>query len=350
MSQLLFSMAASKFNKNRGDFYKDLGVALEEKSDLLYEIGNLHSIAKKRKQTGATLLYEKWLRRLDNGMLMNTINEEVPTTDIMLIGAYEKAGKLSEGLKFLSKTLELTKKMSGSIKMAVIGPSMLTIMLAGILSMHAFLLTPVLLSIMEVKDWTVAGRMLYPLAMTVKHYGIYIAGFIITAVTLFSLSLKRWKGPMRAKLDNYLPYSIYRDYNGALFLTSLAALMKAGNGMMESLKELSEMSSPWMQWHIREMITRIDRHADEPAMALNTGLIPLDTMDRIVSYARRSSFLEAMANIGMESMSRTEENISSSAKKVNSIMLIIVGVVFILIISGTVSTGLAAQDVIRSKM
>jgi toxin coregulated pilus biosynthesis protein E len=166
----------------------------------------------------------------------------------------------------------------------------------------------------------------------------------------FGISINRWTGHKRAKLDNYLPYSIFRDYNGALFLTSLAAMMKSGAGVMESLRNLETLSTPWMKWHIQQMVGRLDQFSEEPAKALDTGSVPRAIMDRIIDYGKRSSFLEAMAMIGLDSLARTEEKLNKSANKINMFMMLIAGVLFILVIAGTMMTGLHAQDVIRAKI
>jgi type II secretory pathway component PulF len=350
MSALYESMARSSFQSHRADFFMDLASALEDKSDLVSEIANLHRRAEERGQKGKMMLYGRWMRGLDSGVLTEAIKDDIPKTDLMILSAFETAGRLPEGLRFLSKTVLLSAKMKSTIQVAVSGPIIVLCMIGGILALHAYMLTPVLEQIYPVEHWPLPGRILYPVAMFVRNYGLYLAAFIVMLLIAFKISIAKWSGAFRGKLDEFIPYSIFRDYNGALFLTSLAALMKAGSGVMESLNQLKSMSTPWMQWHIKLMLTRMDMSASEPAKALDTGCLPREVMDRIIDYGRRSSFLDAMNMIGLQSMERTEEKIKKSASTLNMVMLLLVGALFGIVILGTVMTGLNAQDYIRANM
>lgn len=342
--------ARSSFLSNRADFYEDMAAALDDKSDPVTELTNLRERAEKRKKTGQVKLYSRWVKGMDRGLMYNALKDDAPKTDLMIMSAFEQAGRLSEGLRFLSKVVTLAGNMRSAIQGAVFTPIIVLIIISAILALHAFMLIPVLEQIIKPEDWPLPGKMLRPTALFIKEYGIYIAPMIVAALIGFKVSVTKWTGPRRVKFDNHLPYSIFRDYNGALFLTSLAALMKAGNGVLESLKQLESMSTPWMKWHIQQMIVRLDSNSAQPAIALDTGAIPRAVMDRIIDYGKRSSFVEAMNVIGLQSMARTEAKISQSAKVMNIIMMLFAGLLFVIVILGTVSTGLHAQDVIRASM
>lgn len=343
-------MALWNFKGTREDFYYDLAKAMEDKSDLVTEFVNLRKRALDRNNQGQAAMYNKWLAGLDVGSLAEAMKGDVPETDIMIIAAFETSGRLAEGLKFLSKTIRTTKKMKSSMAVALGGPSFALFLGFGILFLHAYMLTPILVQIYPVEEWPLAGRILYPISQIVSNYGIYLSLAIVALIIAFGFSIKRWYGDKRVIVDNWIGYSMFRDFNGAMFLTSLAALMKAGTGVMEGLVKLQSMSTPWMRWHIDKMIRRLDVEASEPAQALDTGALPQEVTDRIIDYGRRSSFIEAMSMIGIESMERTEAKIAKSAKGVNTAMLIMVGILFITIILGTVFTGMHAQEVIRAKM
>lgn len=344
------SMAGNSFRSNRADFYEDMASALEDKSDPLNEITNLRLRAEKRGKNGLVAMYSRWMRGLDKGVLHYALKQDIPKSDGMIMAAFEDAGRLGEGLRFLSTVVNLGNRMKSAITGAIATPILVILMISGILTLHALLLMPVLEQIIPPEEWPLAGRILRPTALIIKNYGLYIAPMIILAAIAFKMSITRWTGKGRVWWDNRLPYSIFRDYNGAIFLTSLSALMKAGNGVLESLNQLETNATPWMKWHIQQMITNLDYNAAEPAKAIDTGALPRHVMDRIIDFGKRSSFIEAMNTIGLQSMVRTEAQISKSAKVLNTIMLLVAGLLFVIVILGTVTTGLHAQDVIRAKM
>ncbi|MFL9611135.1 type II secretion system F family protein [Methylobacillus sp. Pita2] len=344
------NLALFNFRSKRADFYYDLAKAMDDQSDLVSEFSNLRKRATERGQKGRAQMYAKWIEGLDSGSLSNALKGDVPETDLMIISAFETSGRLAEGLKFLSKTIRTAQKMKSSMIMALAGPIFALGLGIMVLALMSFILMPIMVQIYPVEEWPLSGRILYPISQIVANYGIYIGVIIVLAIVGFGLSIKRWYGDKRVVVDNWIGYSMFRDYNGAMFLTSLAALMKAGTGIMEALVKLQEMSTPWMQWHIRKMIKGLDSRAGEPAEALDTGSLPEEVMDRIADYGKRSSFLEAMNMIGLESMERTEAKIAKSAQTINMLMLFMVGILFVTIIVGTVQTGMHAQTVIRAKM
>lgn len=347
--QFQFRRAKKRFVKNRHEFYKDIAEALSDKSDLVTEITNLRKTAAIDKNRGDYHLYTSMLEKLDKGYLFHALDGLLPPTDLMIVNAYESAGQLEKGLRFLENITKLANKMKATIIGAVAMPIFVMLILAGILAMHAFMLTPILESIYKVEYWPVMGKILYPVSQVVKNYGIFLGAGFITAGIAYAVSINNWSGPQRAKLDNNV-YAVFRDFNGALLLTSIAAMMQAGAGVMESLRRIEEFSTPWMRWHVRQMIIRLDEFSQKPAKALDTGIIDRKTMNRIVAYGDRSGFLEAMKTIGLESLNKTDEKIAGTAKKLNLIMMVVIGLTFGLVIGGTVSTGLHAETVIKAQI
>ena len=54
--------------------------------------------------------------------------------------------------------------------------------------------------------------MLYNVSMVITNHGIWIGLLFVALIAGFLSALPRWTGPMRMRLDRYLPFSIYRDY------------------------------------------------------------------------------------------------------------------------------------------
>ena len=126
------ALAKNKFKSTRADFYVDLASALDDKSDLVTEFTNLRSRAERRKNVGLVNLFSRWLKGLDNGMLTEALKNDVPKSDLMIMGAFEEAGRLSDGLKFLAKTVNLSNRMRSAIQGAMIAPAFVLLMIGGI--------------------------------------------------------------------------------------------------------------------------------------------------------------------------------------------------------------------------
>ena len=70
------------------------------------------------------------------------------------------------------------------------------------------------------------------------HAGFWLALVGAAAVAAMIWTLPRWVGPMRAKADKLPPWSLYRLVNGAGFMLSCSALVKAGVQIPEILRIL----------------------------------------------------------------------------------------------------------------
>lgn len=76
---------------------------------------------------------------------------------------------------------------------------------------------------------------------------------VVTGV--ISWSLKNWKS--RSLADNIMPWSIYKDIQGAAFLLNMAALLKAKMTTLNSLNVLQDFASPWLSTRLDSIIYRV---------------------------------------------------------------------------------------------
>lgn len=343
------AMARSDFNSNRADFYMDLAEALDDKASLYSHLEKMRTRAHQRKQ-GISILLAQWVKRMEHGKpFSEAVRGTVPSMDGMILRASEDSGKLAQGLRFLSAAVSKAGNMKSALVSAIAMPALLTLFQVAIISGFSYFMVPILTQIMKPEKWPLLGRMLFGLSQFVVAFGPYLLILLIAGIVAFVLSLPRWTGPMRARFDRHLPYSIYRDYNGAIFLVTVAALMQSGVGLIESLKILREAGSPWMRWHISKMINSLERDSTNPAAALNTGILPPKIADRISDYGERSSFTESMGKIGLTAVDRVAEIVSKSAKTMNTVMTIFVGGTLLFLMLGVLLTAQHASQEIRSQ-
>jgi hypothetical protein len=328
------------FRKNRADFYEDLAEALDDKAVLVTELKK-HVVRTHRRRPSLAALYSLWLRRMDKTDFSLALKGTVPPMDSLVLLSAENSGNLPYGLRFLSTTVRAVGKIKGSIVTAVAMPIIVSSMSYGMLVGFYKFMAPILEQIMPVKKWPGMGRFIYHLSGFVTDYSIPLFAGVGGLIALFIWSLSNWKGPARRKIDNYLPYSIYRDYNSAVMLVSLSGLMQSGSSLVGSLKSMRASSTPWMNWHIGQILVKLDREASQPARAFDTGVLPPYLFERVVDYGERSTFQEALNKLGKQTLERVEKSVATKSKALNYILLFISGVLMGLII---VSVMLTAQN------
>ena len=102
--------------------------------------------------------------------------------------------------------------------------------------------------------------------------GTLFIGFVIS-IGLLIYSLPRWTGPVRRYLDRYPPWVLYRDFSGAMLIVSLSTLMRSGVSLRSSLERALRYSSPWLSWHVKEILLRLSRpNSSTFGDAFQTGL------------------------------------------------------------------------------
>lgn len=256
--------------------------------------------------------------------MSGTLAGAVPASDLMVIKSSEIAGSISDGLQFLAKSIEEASKMRRAITGAIVIPSFCMVLIVAIIFLFSKMMVPILSDVIPVEKWHPLGKILYSISSFVTGYWPVVITVIGGTIYGFIWSLPNWTNTWRFRIDEYLPYSIYRDYHGAIFLVTLAALLRAGTSIGESLDLLRDAGTIWMRRHIAIMRSKIDQGVD-PVQAMNTGIVHEDIAYRVIDYGERSGFQVGIEKIGFRSIGLVTERITNSAALINVVSLLVVG-------------------------
>lgn len=345
-------LGRSEFRSNRAEFYEDMADRMKEGASFFEEIEWLRTSAGKRKKPGLSRLYGKIARRLEEGKTMSkSLRDVVPDTDLLMLEAADFSGKPFEGLMFAARAVRGVTELRKIIKGAVRYPILIYVMFSAVLVAFAYFVLPMFEKVLPVKYWPAIGQAVASAATFVREYGIFIAIFTLLMVVGFFASLPRWTGEMRSKLDRWLPYSIYRDYQAAVFLVSLASLMQSGSSLIGALEKLKDTSKGWMRWQIARVIRKMQNNPSDPSAGFSTGLLSENLADRLHSYGRRGArFEEAIVKVGIAQMDKTIEVIKGRAKALNLALITVAGVFLIFFVGGAMFTALTLDSGIKMQM
>jgi type II secretory pathway component PulF len=304
-------------------------MALEDRIPLYSTLKKYEARARKR-DPALALLYRQILKNSMKGSLAEAMRGVAPPSELMVLNAAQISGdeSVAAGLKFLSETVEKTESMTRVIKGAVNYPLFLLTLMAAIATGFSYFAVPVLEEIMTVDKWPFAGKVLHGVSMMIRNYGLLIVAIFLVMLGIFFYSLGNWTGNLRVRADRYLPYSLYRDYSGALLIVSLASLMRSGVSLRSALEQALQYANPWMRWHLRKILLRLSSSsATGFGQAFATGVLSPDLEDRITDASERQDPVQAFVKIGVGSIDRIAISIEGSANRINSFMLIICGFV-----------------------
>lgn len=334
--------AKSAFAAIRADFYEDLAEALEDRAVLVDELKK-HMVRENKRGRALGALYALWLKRMDTLHFSNSLKGTVPTMDSLVMLAAETSGKLPQGLRFLANTVRSVGKIKNTLIGAVAVPIIIANMLVGMLYGFGKFMVPILLAILPVNHWPVMGQMMYTLSKAVTDYGLLFFALAIGGFFAFMWAMPNWVGPTRKKFDNHLPFSLYRDYNSAVMLVSLSGLMQSGSSLVGSLRAMRAASSPWLAWHLSQVLYNLDRESATPANAFHTGVMPQELYDRVSDYGTRSSFQDALTKIGNQALEKVEKAVQKKAKILNYVLLAVSGTLLALMIGSVMMTAQQAR-------
>lgn len=342
VDHLAMHQSVRAFVLHRDEIYEDMAEALDDGDPILNFLMLRHerSLASR---SAVVKAYSHIISRMGGGSFTAALDSVAPSTDLMVLDAAERTGHLPEGLRFLADSIRQQRIMKKALSSALVQPvALLGIVLSIMLGFAAFL-TPILVQVLPVDKWPLPGRIVHGLSHAMyAHIGLIVPLTMLTLVS-FVYSLPRWTGRSRVWADRVLPWSVYRDFNGALLLVAFSGQVRHGVGVKEALMSLRVSATPWMAWQISTILRRLDRYPDQPGKAMGTGLFAPELALRIEDFARRSSFELALHKVGQSVIERTTTRVKFAAAVGNQLLLILAGTLLALMIVGTMLIGQAAR-------
>lgn len=349
VQSLLVWLAKKTLRKHRADFYYDLGATLQDRVPLVTTLRKYEMRARLRKPSTVPM-YAQMLKGLQTGSLSHSLSGIATPMEQTLIDATQAAGDsaMADGLLLMSSMVEKTDKMLTSIRKALFYPCGMLLMFSGMLTAFALSAVPVLVELMPPEKWPLSGRILYKVSMIIRDHGLLIACFIVFAFLAFVLSLPRWTGSSRSWVDRRLPYSLYRDYSGSLLLISLASMMRSGVSLRSALERSMKFSSPWTRWHVRRILSNLSKpNTPHFGQAFSTGLLSPQMEDRVQDASERRDPVDAFVRMGIGAVDRMSLYIDRRAAQLNSIMLVVCGLILGMMMVGFFSTTMALQSALK---
>lgn len=310
------------FDSKRVDLYQMLASFLENGVGEVEALENLWMLYSRdgRKPTEAIAVALGCWRdiKLKGRPLTDAMRGWVPEQERMIIMAGEGSGKMVESLRRCAKNVKDNGKISSAIKKALAYPLFLFAGCAGLLTFYTFSVIPTYAAILPMEKWRGAAATLAFVSYGIRNYWwlmLLISGAIIAA---FIYSLPRWTsrmGGLRKFLDKLPPYSLYREQQGASFVTSVGALLEGGIPLQDAMHLVSAFGGSWFKQRVMAA-ERIRSHGHDLGSALKaTGFnFPSEEIIiKIACYAKASSLEKSLVSIGEEMVTTGVESMEAKA-------------------------------------
>jgi len=334
----LFNLAV-KFEfggSERQRFYVKLTQLLENGVSLDVALAQIQKIAGRKKGV-LPKLYGLWRNQVAEGKNFGQcLAAYVPSSEAILLEVGANSGKLVKALQNATESIE----NAGKVKKAIVGsgayPMVLLAMLIAAMTLSAFKVIPTFEQIIPVDQWTGISHTVAIACRFIREDGLYVAGSIVGIIVLISFSLPRWLGPIRVYFDRYVPWSIYKMWQGSAFLLSVASLMSAGVKIDEgSLNRISKQSDPYLKERIKGIQRYIASGENLGDALYNAGFEFPDAeiIGDLQIYARLRGFDQNLIRITRTWVDGLVDRINVAMKIVNFTILIMITVVIGMLIT-----------------
>jgi type II secretory pathway component PulF len=270
-------------------------------------------------------IINEWRESIATGMTFsNALSMWAPPGEVMLIKAGEKSGDLAEAMNNACLATDAGKKMKSAIVSKMSYPAVLMVILCVMLYVFAVQAIPQLAETKNPDTWPSISKGLYNVSYVINNFWAYIIIFLVSSTLLVSTTMSKWTSKFRSRIEFLPPYSIYKSYQGSIFLVSLSAMMKTGTPIWDALDELKDLSSPYMRKHIGVMQGRL-LNGVSVGSALETGLLDQDIAIDLRVYASTSNIEGKMGVIGQSAIEAGVKRISTIGSALNGLAIVLIG-------------------------
>jgi type II secretory pathway component PulF len=294
-----------------------------------------------------------WINGIKNGQRLSyMLNGWVSENERMLISAGEQSGTMEKALQSSARVMEAKKQINSAVFGGIAYPFILILLAFGVLILFGFKIVPAFLRLASPEKWTGHARAMIEVSLFAQQWLWLLALFVVVVIIAFFVSLPRWDGPLRIRLDRYAPYSIYRVMLGSTWLIGLSAMVEAGLRIEVALAQLSTTASPWLSARIEGCLrgTRSGLNVGEALARTGYGFPDVEIIDDLGVYSSLSGFDVALATLGKEWLEESVIQIQEKMRVVFGASMLLVGALVIFMVGGMMNMQLQLSHMLQSGM
>lgn len=246
---------------DRLKLYEELAFLLSNNQRLNVALENMLSTALSGGPSAAraAVWLEDILESLNNGLpLDQALSEWVPRGECAIISSGLQDGNLPQALERASTVVRGIAEMKSSVFSVLAYPFFQLAVVIGLLKMIHDYFMPPMTRMFPREDWSGAMWWLGLSADVVAKQGIWLGLFFLLFCGWTVWSLPNVEGRPRRILDYLIPWSLYRDFQGVVFLLNVAALLGANVKTLDALNKLATHASPYMLERLNAIRRRVN--------------------------------------------------------------------------------------------
>ncbi len=272
------------------------------------------------------IIMDEWLKSMAMGRpFVQALAPWAPGWEMLLL----RTGGTSQISQMFKHVAELSSniiKLKSGLVSAVRYPAFALLMLFGLMYVFAYYVIPSLSTFLSPEKWPPVTKSLYEFTTFFTSNIVWILLGIAFSIMMILRSMTDLRaGFARSILNRIPPWSIYKQFNGSIFLLSLASLLRSENSIGQSLDTIRSGSSPYVASLIIVMQAKLQagRSAGE---AIQSELFDKETQINLEVYADSDKLEEGIQVLAQEQLETQIVKLGLAAKILgNAILLLVVG-------------------------
>jgi hypothetical protein len=191
---------------------------------------------------------QDWNRALEEGKtLADAVRPWISAEEATLLQAFERGGRLSDGLRTLARDSNLTRGIVGTFVADLVDPLFLVVSSVALLIGMDTGARDTFARLAPAENWSPALSGFMAFAEVVSSVAPVIGTVIVVGLPIALLTRESWTGSVRRRFDKLLPWSLFELLSGFRLVSAYIALKEAKLKDLDIVVQLREQASPWLQ-------------------------------------------------------------------------------------------------------
>lgn len=325
----------------REKFYRKLEQLLRNGIPIDRALDQMAMTAGKKRNQGLAKLIRRWRHSIENGVNFGAcISPYVPTNESLLLESGGNYGKMQRALAEAADAVAQQRRVKKMVMRSSAYPALLITILILALFLTSYQVIPAFADVLPVDKWEGTPAKVAAMSTFIRGHGLLLIFSLFAFVALVFGSLPYWTGKSRTFVENMVPWSVYRVWQGSSFLLSIASLMSSGVKVDEVvMRRIALRVNPYLRERVEGISRQIisGHNLGEAMFRAGYGFPDVELIDDMRLYAALRNFDENITTIAREWVDDVLDRIDVAMKVVNTIVLVLIAITMGMLISSIFS-------------
>lgn len=312
----------------RADLYDMVAGLVEDGKPLFDALSDMHKQFTREGHPGAIVLASVLRAMRGSSGRAITVGQAlapwVDPVEAMTIDAGAQVGRVADGFRMAKRLCETTGRVRKTIRSEMLYPAALVLVFLAFLGGVGALLLPMLTEVLPRHQWPRSAQAMGWLGDHAIALSVTLVAIIGSLLGAFALSRDNWVGPMRDRFDRLVfPWSLACTIKGALLLSTISIMLKAGTPFDTILSQLRSTAGDWERNHLDRMRSnlRAGWHAgDALAGSMYSGRIRW----QIEIYGQMSNFAESIDRLSHRVVEQVIQKVKSTFLVIGNVVIVVI--------------------------